>query len=211
MSGSEPLDSPPTVAHSELYTAGRSAESEVIQMARKPAKMYRQIKGQAFTRRQYTGGVPNNRILRYFMGNRVKAEAGEFPVRLELTADNPCQIRDSALEAARQVANATIRTAAGEQYALRMHTYPHQILRENKQATGAGADRVSQGMRLSFGKNVGTAARVQRNQVVVSIVTQPEFYVQARDALRKATCKFPTPCTIHVAEGTEHLRAKGLI
>ena len=39
-----------------------------------------------------------------------------------------------------------------------MHTYPHQILRENKQATGAGADRVSQGMRLSFGKNVGTAA-----------------------------------------------------
>ena len=32
--------------------------------------MYRQIKGQSFTRREYTGGVPNNRILRYHMGNR---------------------------------------------------------------------------------------------------------------------------------------------
>ena len=36
-------------------------------MARKPAKMYRQVKGQAYTRREYTGGVPNNRILGDFM------------------------------------------------------------------------------------------------------------------------------------------------
>ena len=178
-------------------------------MARKPASMYRRLKGQAFTRRQYTGGVPNNRILRYFMGNRKMAEAGGFPVKVILIADNSCQIQDKALEAARQVANARIRDAAGENYALRMHTYPHQILRENKQATGAGADRVSQGMRQAFGKNVGTAARVQRGQTVISIVTTPENYVVARDALRKANCKFPTPCTIKVTEGSDHL--KGLV
>ena len=94
-------------------------------------------------------------------------------------------------------------------YALRMHTYPHQILRENKQATGAGADRVSQGMRLSFGKNVGTAARVQKNQTVISIKTEPEGYLAAREALRKAGCKFPTPCTAKVVQGSEHL--KGLV
>tara|TARA_A200000159_G_scaffold160633_2_gene181087 strand:+ start:618 stop:1157 length:540 start_codon:yes stop_codon:yes gene_type:complete len=179
-------------------------------MARKPAVMYRQIKGQSFTRRKYTGGVPNNRILRYHMGNRKRAEAGDFKVTVELKADNPCQIRDSALEAARQVANATIRTGAGiDGYALRMHTYPHQILRENKQATGAGADRVSQGMRLSFGKNVGTAARVQRGQTVISIKTEPENYLAAKNALRKANCKFPTPCTTSVTKGSEHL--KGLV
>ena len=178
-------------------------------MARKPASMYRRLKGQAFTRRQYTGGVPNNRILRYFMGNRKKAEAGGFPVKVSLLADNSCQIQDKALEAARQVANARIRDSAGDNYALRMHTYPHQILRENKQATGAGADRVSQGMRQAFGKNVGTAARVQRGQTVISIVTTPQNYIVARDALRKANCKFPTPCTIKVVEGFEHL--KGLV
>ncbi len=179
-------------------------------MARKPAKMYRQIKGQSFTRREYTGGVPNNRILRYHMGNRKRAETGGFPVALELTADNACQIRDSALESARQVANSTIREDAGPMgYALRMHTYPHQILRENKQATGAGADRVSQGMRLSFGKNVGTAARVQRGQTVISIKTEADSYIAAKEALRKAGCKFPTPCTVNVVEGAEHL--KGLV
>ena len=180
-----------------------------IQMARKPAKMYRQIKGQSFTRREYTGGVPNNRILRYHMGNRKKAEAGNFPVTLQLTSDNACQIRDSALESARQVANSTIREEVGPMgYALRMHTYPHQILRENKQATGAGADRVSQGMRLSFGKNVGTAARVQRNQTVMSIKIEPEGYSAAKEALRKAGCKFPTPCTIKVIKGAEHLKGQ---
>ncbi len=179
-------------------------------MARKPAKMYRQIKGQSFTRREYSGGVPNNRILRYHMGNRKKAEAGEFEIILELYADNACQIRDSALESARQVANATIRdSASGQGYALRMHTYPHQILRENKQATGAGADRVSQGMRLSYGKNVGTAARVQKNQTLISINTDREHYPAAREALRKAGCKFPTPCTAKIVKGAEHL--KGLV
>jgi len=179
-------------------------------LARKPAKMYRQIKGQSFTRREYTGGVPNNRILRYHMGNRKKSETGGFPVAIELRSDNACQIRDSALEAARQVANSTIREEVGPMgYALRMHTYPHQILRENKQATGAGADRVSQGMRLSFGKNVGTAARVQRGQTIISIKTEAEGYLAAKDALRKAGCKFPTPCTTKVVQGSEHL--KGLV
>ena len=179
-------------------------------MARKPAKMYRQIKGQSFTRREYSGGVPNNRILRYHMGNRKKAETGGFEIWLELRADNACQIRDSALESARQVANSTIReSASATGYALRMHTYPHQILRENKQATGAGADRVSQGMLLSYGKNVGTAARVQKGQTLISIKTEPDYYPAAREALRKACCKFPTPCTTKVVEGSEHL--KGLV
>ena len=62
-------------------------------MARKPASMYRRIKGQAYTRRKYTGGVPNNRIMRFHMGNRKAAEANEFPVVLELTVDESCQIR----------------------------------------------------------------------------------------------------------------------
>ncbi len=181
-------------------------------MARKPAKMYRQVKGQAYTRREYTGGVPNNRILRYHMGNRKAAEAGEFEVVVELSVDNAVQIRHTALEAARMVSNSTIRNAAGEQgYALRIHKYPHNILRENKQATGAGADRVSQGMRNAFGKNVGTAARVKKNDVIVSIHTSAEFYLAARDALRKAGMKFPSPTTMRVVRGEEHLKAKGLI
>jgi len=179
-------------------------------MARKPASMYRRLKGPAYTRRKFIGGVPNNRILSFHSGNRRAAETGGFPVVLELRADNDCQIRHTALEAARVISNSTIRNEAGPQgYALRIHTYPHHVLRENKQATGAGADRVSQGMRCAFGKNVGTAARVRRGQRVVSLHVNAENYLTAKDALRKAGMKFPTPTTTRVVRGAEHL--KGLV
>ncbi|HJL96608.1 MAG TPA: 50S ribosomal protein L16 [Candidatus Poseidoniaceae archaeon] len=179
-------------------------------MARKPASMYRRLKGPAYTRRKYIGGVPNNRIMSFHAGNRVAAETGQFKVIMELRADNSCQIRHTALEAARVISNSTIRKVAGMQgYALRVHTFPHHVLRENKQATGAGADRVSQGMRCAFGKNVGTAARVKRGQRVISLQVEPEHYLVARDALRKANMKFPTPCTVRLIKGHEHL--KGLI
>ena len=112
-------------------------------MARKPAKMYRQVEGPiSFTRRVYRRSAKQS-YPQVLHGNK-PAEAGDFPIVVELTSDNACQI-SSALESARQVANATIRNSAGvDGYALRIHVYPHQILRENKQATGAGADRVSQ-------------------------------------------------------------------
>lgn len=196
-----------------LNTAGRSAgclRQETERMARKPASMYRRLKGQAYTRRQYTGGVPNNRILQFHVGNRIAAEKGEFEISLSLLADESCQIRHSALEAARVISNSTIRTAAGPQgYALRIRVYPHHILRENKQATGAGADRVSQGMRCAFGKNVGTAARVKHGQKIITIQTSPAHFAEAKDALRKASMKVPTPCTTIVDHGHEHL--KGLV
>ena len=78
-------------------------------MARKPAKMYRQVKGPAFTRRKYMGGVPNNRIMQFHMGNRRAAEAGEFKLEFHLYADEACQIQHKALEAARVISNSTIR------------------------------------------------------------------------------------------------------
>ena len=62
---------------------------------------------------------------------------------------------------------------------------------------------------LTLSKIVGTAARVQRGQTVISIKTGAESYISAKEALRKAGCKFPTPCSINVVEGAEHL--KGLV
>ena len=42
-----------------------------LKMARKPASMYRRLKGPAYTRRKYIGGVPNNRILAYTLETAV--------------------------------------------------------------------------------------------------------------------------------------------
>ena len=88
-----------------------------ISMARKPAVMYRRLKGPAYTRRKYIGGVPNNRIMQFHVGNRRAAETGQFQVVLELRADNDVQIRHTALEAARVVSNSTIRKQDPRTYA----------------------------------------------------------------------------------------------
>jgi len=172
-------------------------------MVRKPNSMYRQIKGPAYTRREYMGGIPASRITQFDLGNK----RGEFPIALTLVAKESCQIRHTALEAARITANRTILKKAGAVgYHLKVRVYPHHVLRENKQATGAGADRVSQGMRKAFGKNVGTAARVYSGQKLITIYTNKQNFLNAKDALRKAGMKLPTPVSIVVDKGSELVR-----
>ncbi|MCK4613566.1 MAG: 50S ribosomal protein L16 [Thermoplasmata archaeon] len=169
-------------------------------MVRKPNSMYRQIKGPAYTRREYMGGVPASRITQFDLGNK----GGEFPVELSLVAKESCHVRHTALEAARITANRTISKKAGVMgYHLKVRTYPHHVLRENKQATGAGADRISQGMRNSFGKLVGTAARVSSGQKIITIRTNKQHFLTAKDALRKAGMKLPTPISIVIDKGEE--------
>lgn len=166
-------------------------------MARKPNRMYRQIRGQAFTRKDYTGGIPQPRISQFVSGNRRM----EFPTTYNMIVKEQCHIRHTALEAARIAANKYISKKAGAQnYQLVVRVYPHHILRENKQATGAGADRVSQGMRKSFGKNVGTAARVKVGQQVMTLKVNGPMEAHAKIALRKASQKLPSPVYIQKAE-----------
>ena len=170
-------------------------------MARKPAVMYREIKGMAYTRREYMGGVPNNRISQYDMGNL----KDEFPVTLTLKSQNRVQIRHTSLEAGRIAANKVLTKSAGiANYHLKVRAYPHIVLRENKLATGAGADRVSSGMRLAFGKTVGTAARLECNQAIMTVCCTPAAFKSAKIALWKASMKYPTPCSIDVEEGHEY-------
>ena len=163
-------------------------------MVRKPASMYRQAKGQPYTRREYMGGVPASRIAQFDMGN----PQGAFPLKIRLVAEEACQIRTTAFEAARVTANRFISRRAGQQYHLRIQPFPHIVLRENKIAVGAGADRISDGMRGAFGSPVGTAARVRVGQTLLFIRTIPSHMERAKQALRKAGYKLPTPTRIIV-------------
>jgi large subunit ribosomal protein L10e len=81
----------------------------------------------------------------------------------------------------------------------KVRVFPHQVLRENKQATGAGADRVSEGMRLAFGKAVGTAARVDPNQKIMTVYSTPPYLEKIKDALRHSGHKLPTPSHLKVS------------
>ncbi|MEM0448612.1 MAG: 50S ribosomal protein L16 [Methanomassiliicoccales archaeon] len=169
-------------------------------MSRKPARMYTQVKGQPYTRKEYMGGVPAPRISQFDLGN----PNADFPVEFSLRVKELCQIRHTALEAARISANRLLAKKAGaSNYYLKIRTYPHNVLRENKLATGAGADRVSSGMRAAFGKAVGTAARVRPGQVIITVRVPPTAAAVAKEALWAASIKLPTPCYIQVEKGKE--------
>ena len=160
--------------------------------------MYRQIKSQSYTRREYMGGVPHSRISQFEMGNRT----GDFPIEMQLISEGSVAIRHTALEAARIACNRTIQKKAGSQgYFMKIHIYPHEVIRENKMATGAGADRISSGMRNAFGKAVGTAARVRRNQVILTLKVNRTNFRDAKEALWKAGLRIPGQFRIEVIKG----------
>jgi large subunit ribosomal protein L10e len=164
--------------------------------------MYRQIRGQAYTRREYMGGVPAPRINTFDLGSI----NGDFPVVLNLRIKEPCQVRHTSLEAARIAANRALsKGTTSASYHLKIRLYPHNVLREHKMATGAGADRVSGGMRGAFGKAVGTAARVQGGTTIMTIRVTPQAFNVAKEALWKASMKLPSPCYMEIEKGAELL------
>ena len=152
-------------------------------------------KKRAYTRKEYIGGVPASRITQFDLGQ----PNDNYGVEVTLSAQEECLVRHNALESARVTANRYIQTHAGRDgYHLKVRTYPHHVLRHNKIAQGAGADRVSMGMRKSFGRTVGTAARVKPGQKLITLRTSDDFLLEAKEALRKSSHKLPTPCTIKV-------------
>ncbi len=169
-------------------------------MGKKPARKYTKITGHAYVRREYMGGVPGNKIALFDMGNLKK----DFPISLSLVAKEACQIRHNALEAARIFANRYLVQGVGRNnFYLKIRLYPHHVLRENKIATGAGADRVSSGMQHAFGKPVGTAARVKPGQKVLSVSIEEQNFEPTKEALRRASYKLPTPCKVVIDKGEE--------
>jgi large subunit ribosomal protein L10e len=171
-------------------------------MVRKPGKMYRNLAKKAYTRREYMGGVPGSKIVQFEMGNLSQ----DFPLETNLAVEEACQIRHTALEAARISINRRLMKDVGRQnFHLKLRVFPHHVLRENKQATGAGADRVSEGMRLAFGKAVGTAARVSHGQKIFTVYTTPQYIDKVKEALRHGGYKLPSPSHITINESKKYV------
>ena len=130
---------------------------------------------------------------------------------MQLIAEEACQIRHTALEAARISINRKLLENVGAgNYFLQIRPYPHQVIREHKMATGAGADRISSGMRMAFGKPVGTAARVHPGEIIMVGKVDRGSAKTMKDALKKASIKLPTPCKVIVTKGKEITSKMGL-
>jgi len=121
---------------------------------------------------------------------------GTFEVEGQLIGQERAQIRHSALEAARVATNRILIDKLINDYLMVVHPYPHIILRENKMIFGAHADRLQQGMRRSFGTAIGTAAKVEVDQPIITVRVKAGQEAVAKESLKRGSAKLPIPCKI---------------
>jgi len=166
-------------------------------MPLKPARCYTHQDKPPYTRKEYIHGVPPPKIAKFVMGNPyIEAEVVGLLVSLEKGV-----IRHNALEAARVMAHKYLSSTIGDtNYMLIIRTYPHHVLREHKMMAFAGADRLQEGMRLAFGKPVGTAARVDLGTEIIEVRSYSKFVDNIKEALRRAASKLPVRTRIVIKE-----------
>jgi large subunit ribosomal protein L10e len=141
------------------------------------------------------------------MGNK-EADPDDYPVQISLLVEEEVQLRHGSMEASRLSANRHLIQEFGEgNYKMVLRKFPHHVIRENKQATGAGADRVSDGMRQAFGKIVGTAARIDAGERLFTAYCEVDQAEAVKEAFRRAYNKISPPCRIKVERGNELLIA----
>jgi len=163
---------------------------------------YRRLERPYTRKSKYSGksfvrSTPTPKIARYVMGEHRK----HFGYKLLLRSNIPIQIRDLCLESARQASNRHLEMTLGAtNYRYVVRVYPHHHLRENPLAAGAGADRMSTGMKMSFGKVIGIAAQIKKGQAIFELNINKEHLPVAKEALRRATCKLPKSCTVEVID-----------
>ena len=160
------------------------------------AKNYRHVKNRAYTRKEYARGFPPPKIVKFSMGDT----KGTFQVQGQLIALERAQIRHVALEAMRVATNRILMDKVVNDYLMIVHPYPHIILRENKMIFGAHADRLQQGMRRSFGTAIGTAAKVEVDQVLMTVKVKAGQEATAKEALKRGSAKLPIPCKIVISK-----------
>lgn len=137
---------------------------------------------------------PASKITRFDMGDLKK----KFPNKVSLVTSQAIQIRHNAIEATRLVVNRLLNKVLGKEYFLKIRVYPHHILRENKMLTGAGADRMQQGMQRAFGKPISVAARVGKGQKIFTVSVGDKNLEIAKRALKNAKPRLPGKYTIEV-------------
>ena len=121
-------------------------------------------------------------------------------LKANLLALERAQIRHSALEAARVATNRVLIDKLINDYLMVVHPYPHIILRENKMIFGAHADRLQQGMRRSFGTAIGTAAKVEVGQTIITVKVKAAAAETAKESLKRGSAKLPIPCKIVISK-----------
>lgn len=173
-------------------------------MALRRASAYSKRHVTPFTRaskvrsKSYIKTVPVSKVTKYRMGDLVGYKNGKYKIILEVNSKEKVQIRDNAIEAVRQFLNRFLTEKVGKEFYFEFKPYPHNLLRENKMLTGAGADRMQTGMALSFGKTMGRSAIIKPGQTLLLIgVKNEKNEAVARKLIHSVKSRLPCSITIN--------------
>ncbi|PKM92178.1 MAG: hypothetical protein CVU81_01880 [Euryarchaeota archaeon HGW-Euryarchaeota-1] len=151
------------------------------------ARTAKKVAGKAYIKK-----VPATQVHRYEYGG-LKGEVE--CTRIVVYVREPCVIRTNSIEASRKVIAGLFEkvfvSEKNKAYYIKILRYAHHIVREHIFASGAGADRVSQGMSHSYGKSGCVAIRLTaKNEPLLAIwivatPAQEEKIVKSIDCVRK--------------------------
>jgi len=158
-------------------------------------------------RKNYIGSAPQLKIRQFNMGN--PSPLIPYNTMANLRVRDGFDLRDNAIESSRMAINRKLLKDLGKDgYFMKVRVFPSNLLRENKQAQGAGADRVSQGMSLSFGIPIGRAARVTAKQIILSVLCRKGQELTVKKAMMRAKAKFPSEVYV---DFTDNIKSIGTI
>lgn len=167
-------------------------------MALRKASAYSKKITRPYTRKSskkdkaYIKTVPYSKIVKFAMGDQKSYIERKHLFTIRMLSEEGVLIRDNALESGRMLLHKLLEEEIPGQYFLAVKVYPHHMIRENKTAAGAGADRMSTGMTQSFGIVIGRAAIVRPGQEIFFVsCTNEKAARTARDAMSAIRAKVP--------------------
>lgn len=157
----------------------------------------KKLRQMAYTRKEYISGSPSLKVSRFTLGKY--SESYTHGYLLEATEDG--LIGHGSLEAARVAANKVLEDGLGENnYFLKIVPFPHLVIRQHRFLAQAGADRLSQGMKRSFGKPTNLAAKVRIGDAVMEVRVGDIDPKIVKEALRLASSKMAVRCRMKIIE-----------
>jgi len=152
-----------------------------------------------YRKKAFVKSRPGKKVVKFDMGD-VKGGKAQFPVILKLLSKDQGLVRSNAIEAARIASLRELERNLGRlNFYYQIKMVPHHAIRENPLAAGAGADRLSTGMKHSFGKIIGMASRIEEQKVLLEVYLKTEDETTGRNALKKASKKLPLRTTIQMS------------
>lgn len=171
-------------------------------MGLRPARTIREPRGQIWARisqkkprKSFVKGAPRPKVRQYDMGVDKR-----FELECMLVSDEHIHLRENAIEAARQITNKYLEKALLTGYYFKVLKYPHYVIREHSALGVAGADRISKGMKLAFGRPKGRMARLRKGDPLMCFRCYRAGLPAVREAARRGRLKLSGSYTLTVRD-----------